>query len=296
MIAEIAKALQAHRAGTNQWMARCPAHDDREPSLSIAVKNGVVLFHCHAGCEQRAVIAGLRRVGALPHTDLRQLAVPGTSDSSVDESDQHRRLERAMKLWTEASPPAGTLVEVYLRSRAIEHPLSAESIRFHPSMKHPDQSSWPCMVALMTRGVDAQPTGIHRTYLSRDGSGKAPVSRPKMMLGAAKGSCVRLSAVATKICVGEGIETCLSGAQLSRLPAWAALSTTGVKSLDLPPVVREAVILVDRGRPGEAAATAAATKWKAEDRTVRLAFPPPSHGDWNDALVARNPRTPGEAA
>ena len=49
----IAKALGGHRAGAT-WMARCPVHDDRSPSLSISAgKDGKVLVRCHAGCDQR---------------------------------------------------------------------------------------------------------------------------------------------------------------------------------------------------------------------------------------------------
>lgn len=33
------------------WQALCPAHDDRNPSLSITEDNGKILLHCHAGCE-----------------------------------------------------------------------------------------------------------------------------------------------------------------------------------------------------------------------------------------------------
>ena len=45
-------------------MARCPAHEDREPSLSITdAKSGKVLVRCHAGCDQRQVIAALRSRG-----------------------------------------------------------------------------------------------------------------------------------------------------------------------------------------------------------------------------------------
>jgi len=44
-------------------MARCPAHDDRNPSLSISQSDGRVLVHCHAGCSQQAVIEALRRKG-----------------------------------------------------------------------------------------------------------------------------------------------------------------------------------------------------------------------------------------
>ena len=61
--AELAKALGGHRAGAT-WMARCPAHEDRKPSLSISSgKDGKVLVHCHAGCDQRDVIAILRQRG-----------------------------------------------------------------------------------------------------------------------------------------------------------------------------------------------------------------------------------------
>ena len=37
-------------------MARCPAHDDRKPSLSIRdADDGKVLVRCHAGCDQARV-------------------------------------------------------------------------------------------------------------------------------------------------------------------------------------------------------------------------------------------------
>ena len=59
----IARALGGHRAGAT-WMARCPAHDDRSPSLSISSgKDGKVLVRCHAGCEQRDLIAVLQARG-----------------------------------------------------------------------------------------------------------------------------------------------------------------------------------------------------------------------------------------
>lgn len=38
-------------AGDNQWMARCPAHDDRNASLAVSIGDkGQTLIHCHAGC------------------------------------------------------------------------------------------------------------------------------------------------------------------------------------------------------------------------------------------------------
>jgi hypothetical protein len=44
------------------WAARCPAHEGRRPTLSVAQgeKGGAVL-HCHAGCEQATVVAATCR-------------------------------------------------------------------------------------------------------------------------------------------------------------------------------------------------------------------------------------------
>jgi putative DNA primase/helicase len=58
----IAHALDARRSGSC-WMAKCPAHDDRNPSLSIREADGKVLPHCHAGCRQRDVIDALKAKG-----------------------------------------------------------------------------------------------------------------------------------------------------------------------------------------------------------------------------------------
>jgi putative DNA primase/helicase len=53
---KIAKALGGRRVGAT-WMARCPVHDDREPSLSVGVgKDGKALVHCHAGCDQASSV------------------------------------------------------------------------------------------------------------------------------------------------------------------------------------------------------------------------------------------------
>jgi len=42
------------------YIARCPAHDDRTPSLSISKgEDGRILLHCWAGCATAAVLAAL---------------------------------------------------------------------------------------------------------------------------------------------------------------------------------------------------------------------------------------------
>ena len=50
----------ARRTGHGQWVARCPAHNDRRPSLALReVDDGLVLLYCHAGCETQRVLAAV---------------------------------------------------------------------------------------------------------------------------------------------------------------------------------------------------------------------------------------------
>jgi len=43
--------------GQNRWLAKCPSHDDRAPSLSIReLEDGRVLLHCFAGCDVHEVV------------------------------------------------------------------------------------------------------------------------------------------------------------------------------------------------------------------------------------------------
>jgi hypothetical protein len=61
----LAKALGGQKSGKG-YMARCPAHDDQNPSLSITdSSDGKILMHCHAGCSQHDVINALRARGVL---------------------------------------------------------------------------------------------------------------------------------------------------------------------------------------------------------------------------------------
>ncbi len=46
--------------GRDRWLARCPGHEDKSPSLSIReLDDGRVLLHCFAGCSVQEVLAAL---------------------------------------------------------------------------------------------------------------------------------------------------------------------------------------------------------------------------------------------
>lgn len=42
-----------------QWIARCPAHDDKNASLSVANGDKGIVLHCHAGCTTEQITAAL---------------------------------------------------------------------------------------------------------------------------------------------------------------------------------------------------------------------------------------------
>jgi DNA primase len=84
----LARALEARRSGSSGWMAKCPAHDDTNPSLSVREEDGKVLVHCHAGCAQRDVIAALSARGLWQpeHTEDRRIV------ATYDYTDQDGNL------------------------------------------------------------------------------------------------------------------------------------------------------------------------------------------------------------
>jgi putative DNA primase/helicase len=281
---EIARALGGRKAGST-WMAICPAHDDRDPSLSIRdAGDGKVLVRCHAGCEQKQVIAALKSRGIWSDTGRRQGRMRGFQTGAATEPDRGdaKRTEAALRMWGATLPAAGTVVETYLRSRGIVIPVPA-TVRFHAAMRHPSGHVWPAMVALVTCGTNGAPVAIHRTFLARDGQGKAPVGPSKMMFGPCRGGAVRLGAIGDRLMIAEGIETALSAMQATAQAVWAALSTSGLRTLELPANVRDVVVLADGDEPGNAAARDAGLRWKGEGRRVRVAHPPRGF-DFNDVL------------
>ena len=284
----IAKALGGRKAG-RAWMVPCPVHEDRKPSLSIsAAKAGKVLLHCHAGCDQRDVIAALRRRGLWE--TVRETVGPfaGRGHPRVRNEPDHDALERAeaaLAIWQASQTAEETFVETYQRSRGLTLHIPA-SLRFHPGLKHPSGSVWPAMVALVTLGSIGTPVAIHRTFLASDGQRKAPLEPAKMMLGRCRGGVVRLGPPAGVLMVGEGIETCLAAMQATGNPAWAALSTSGLRALELPSDLCDVIVLADGDEAGEAAAQHCASRWRCQGRRVRIARPP--HGmDFNDMLLGR---------
>jgi phage/plasmid primase-like uncharacterized protein len=286
----IAKALGGRKAG-GSWITRCPAHDDREPSLSISTGDqGKVLVHCHAGCAQAAVVEALKVRGLWPGRDAHQrLYRPAPAPEPHRKANALQKARRVLmaRIWQQTRPASGSLIARYLGSRGIVSPLPSD-LHFHPKLRHPTGAYAPAMVAAV-RNVNGDVTGLHRTWLRDDGACKARLSPAKAMLGICRGGAVWLAEVDNELGVSEGIESGLSVRQATGLPVWAALSTSGLTGLVIPARVRRIVILADGDEPGEKAAQMAAARWCLEGRSVRIARPPRGC-DFNDLLLDRTPR------
>src|SRR4051794_8443513 len=92
-VEHIAQRLGGARKNSGGWDCRCPAHDDHEPSLSLSVgEDGRLLWCCHTGCDQAAVLDGLKKRGVLLNGDAREArpkAGKGRIVATYDYTDEH---------------------------------------------------------------------------------------------------------------------------------------------------------------------------------------------------------------
>lgn len=71
-IDEFTRLLDAKQTGRNEWKARCPAHDDKNASLSVSTgRNGSIILKCHAGCNNADILdrMGLKFSDLYPDTE-----------------------------------------------------------------------------------------------------------------------------------------------------------------------------------------------------------------------------------
>lgn len=274
----IAKQLgKATRTG-NGWSCLCPAHDDHKPSLSLSLsEEGVLLAHCYAGCSFPDILSALRRRGLLEKNDSLQQRdrLPMASN------------EMALRIWRESVRAEGTYVETYLRSRDIQGSIPP-TLRFHPSLFHTSKTYHPAMVGAIAVWPNKTIAGVHRTYLTAEGTDKATLLPNKMMLGSTKGGAVRLSPIGAKLILAEGIETALSCFTATNISTWSCLSSSGMIDIVVPPleITQEIIICADGDGAGQNAANKLAKRLDGAGYIVRIA-PSPQGQDFNDILRER---------
>ena len=263
---EIARALGGKPTGKNTFVAKCPAHEDRSPSLSLSDVDGLVLYHCHTGCSQAAVRDALVAKSLWPRAGEAGEPVRRDKPRPAARSAQPDRGDLVQRLWREGVDPRGSLAERYLNGRGLElteDDLCGRVLRFHGRCPFGrDESDKPLFVpALLAafrpfRNDDEArpPQAIHRIGLKPDGSKIA-----KLMLGAVAGSAVKLDAdqdVELGLGVCEGIETGLAIRATGWRPVWALGSAGAIARFAPVPGIETLTIFADHDANGVGMAAA----------------------------------------
>lgn len=266
----IATALCGDAVGNRYVLCPGPGHSRRDRSLKVKLKpDGTFTVTSFSGDDWRACKDHVRERLGLPNDWERE---PDNNDAPAvrlqeRDNDEPDRIRNALQRWAHAVPIAGTLAEKYLASRALTY--SGDAIRFRENDR--------TMVALMTDIVTNEPTGVHCTYLDRDGR-----KADRKMRGRALGAVVRLSPdedVHYGLGIGEGIETCLA---TGFTPIWACLSAGTMERFPVLGGVECLTIYADHDATGIRAANTCGERWHGADREVTIAAPHSVGADFAD--------------
>ena len=281
-LTETARRICESRGGKwsgTKGMARCPAHDDRTPSLGVSLGRGAILLHCFAGCDQESVLAGLAREGV----PASALFSGGAFTPTMDNGPAAKPSAAALRIWRDAEVLRASPAKSYLESRGI---LAASSaLRFHPRTPLGPKGRTrflPAMIAAVS--LDEGPIAVHRTFLT--GNAQADFDKPKRALGALGVAAVRLFAPASgKLGLAEGIESAMSAYALTGIPAWATLGNERFGLVSVPESVTELHLFVDHDAGGELAASRGLAAYARDGRTIHVRRPSSHDTDWNDELT-----------
>ncbi|MFH7812413.1 MULTISPECIES: toprim domain-containing protein [Acetobacter] len=202
---------------------------------------------------------------------------PETGGSSTD---------AARRLW-DASRPLSGVATVYLRGRDLTRCSPMAALRFHPDCYYRADAdspteTWPAMIAAVT-DLEGRVTGVHRTWLARDGRGKAPVEMPRRAMGDLLGHAVRFGTVSDVMAAGEGIETALSLHEIMPdLPLAACLSSVHLAAMAFPPALRRLYVLRDDDLAGDHAVTTLHAR--TQEAGIECLVLSPRLADFNDDL------------
>lgn len=279
--AAIARSLGGQRQGNN-WRCPCPLGCGYSLSLGYG-ENGKLLAFCFGGCEFDELMLALVEYGLLDDVDGGDILV---AEHHGFRAHRPERIAHAREIYNSGVQDE-RIIQIYLCSRGIH--LTSPVLRFSEHAPHRLGARFPAMLAPVV-DVSGEQTGAHMTYLRHDGGGKAdlPKEFQRECRGVIRGGAIRLAEhdPDAELIIGEGIESTLSAMQIFDLPGWSAVFAGGLKTIELPSIIRRIIIAADNDASGagQRNALAAYDRWTAEGRTVRLKAPPVVGSDFNDLL------------
>lgn len=247
-------------------MCRCPAHNDRKPSLSIRQGRRGILVHCFAGCRNEDVLRELSRVRPIPK-------------SPEPDYRAHRSSANANRIWEQGRALKGTLGDHYRQTRNL--PTQLDDLRYHPRCpfgKKPNAVFRPAILVAVREGMKIK--AIQRIKLAADGSRHLG----KLMLGHPGGAAWSPRFKGTKLAIAESMEDAGAYTRLHGIPCWSSLGAERLALIRIPDHVTELIIAEDNNRAGRIGAQTAKEAHDKEGRTIRRHPPPPKWKDWSAYL------------
>ena len=55
----LSRLKSVKKTGENRWVACCPAHEDKTPSLAISANHRTVMLHCFSGCDVESILTSI---------------------------------------------------------------------------------------------------------------------------------------------------------------------------------------------------------------------------------------------
>jgi putative DNA primase/helicase len=287
----IAHILGGDIIGRDSVSAPGPGHSKADRSLSIKVDSrapgGFVVFS-HAGDDPIACRDYVRnRLGVGPWKPGMDQRTPLTVIDSGPDPDQEKRKALPLKIWRESKDPTGSIVDHYLREhRGLElsQDFAGKVVRYHGALYFDNATRLPGMVCLLRDIKTDEPSGIHRTFLDRNTAEKID----RKMLGIAKNAAIKLDAhatISTKLTIGEGVETVLSGRMAGLGPVWALGSSVAVRSFPVIKSLTEITILQENDPTSQRDVEECARRYLKAGKPVNIVTPDIGN-DLNDAWRA----------
>jgi putative DNA primase/helicase len=277
--------LRDHRQGEHRTACpECAKAKRRSSDTALAVRvdpDGDAVWICH----RCGWAGGIRPLGDRHGWRHRQPA----EQLSPPPSTRHPGLSAyAKRLWYGCRPiTPGTPAAAYLEGRGCA--LPENDVRWHPQLRHPSGYVGPALVALVTDVLTVEPISLHQTWLAPDGSGKASIDRPRLLLKGHRkaGGIIRLvedAEVTLGLAIAEGLETALTTMRAFR-STWACIDAGNLAAFPVLSGIEALTIVEDHDPAGRAAARACADRWLAAGAEVWIWHAPTEGEDLND--VAR---------
>ncbi len=240
LVEALSLALDGKLKPSGGCIAKCPAHEDSNPSLSISIgDNGKLLFHCFSGCSQDAVVEALKERGLWPGSQGK-VTVSDDSARRADQQNKERQrkydkaAETAKNVWEKSYPARPD--HPYLLRKQVQPPTSLKEVGLSRLMRfigyHPQANDEPLSLGrILVIPIEIDGLVSSLEFIDQNGRKSAMAGGKKSSGYWATGKFPEGDGEGLQILVGEGVATVLSPAAALDCLGIAALSSGNLQTV-----------------------------------------------------------------